>query len=53
MKSKLKTKNNSVVKLGHDYIVAKIKEDAAFEMLQNFKAIKNFKNKNNRLGRGV
>ena len=53
MKSKLKTKHNSEVKFGHDYIMAKIKEDAAFEMLQNFKTIRYLRNRNNRLGRGV
>ena len=53
MKYEIKTKYNTEVKLDHDSVVAKIKTDAAFEMLQNFKANKYFNNKNNRLGRGV
>ena len=53
MKYEIKTKYNTEVKLENDSVLAKIKTDAAFEMLQNFKAIKYFNNKNNRLGRGV
>ena len=53
MKYEINTKNNTEVKLDHESVVAKIKTDAAFEMLQNFKKNKYFNNKNNRLGRGV
>ena len=53
MKYEIKTKYNTEVKLDRDSVVAKIKTDAAFEMLQNFKVIRDYINKNNRLGRGV
>ena len=53
MKYEIKTKYNTEVKLDYDSVVAKIKTDAAFEMLQNFKRIKYLTHKNNRLGRGV
>ncbi len=53
MKYEIKTKYNTEVKLDHDSVVAKIKTDAAFEMLQNVKKIRDYINKNNRLGRGV
>ncbi len=53
MKYEIKTKYDTEVKLDDEFVVAKIKEDAAFEMLQNFKKNKYFNNKNNRLGRGV
>ena len=53
MKYEIKTKYNTEVKLDHDSVVAKIKTDAAFRMLQNFKVTRDYINKNNRLGRGV
>lgn len=53
MKYEIKTKFDTEVKLDDDSVVAKIKTDAAFEMLQNFKIIRDYINKNNRLGRGV
>ena len=53
MKYEIKTKYNTEVKLDQDSVVAKIKTDAAFEMLQNVKVIRDYINKNNRLGRGV
>ena len=53
MKYEIKTKYNTEVKLDYDSVVAKIKTDAAFEMLQNVKVIRDYINKKNRLGRGV
>ena len=53
MKYEIKIKQDTGVKLEHDYVVAKIKVDAAFEMLQNFRVIRDFSDKNNRLGKGV
>ena len=53
MKYEIKTKYNIEVTLENDSVLAKIKTDAAFEMLQNFKIIRDYINKNNRLGRGV
>ena len=53
MKYEIKTKYDAKVKLYHESVAAKIKTDAAFKMLQNFKATRDYINKNNRLGRGV
>ena len=53
MKYEIKTKYNIEVKLENDSVLAKIKTDAAFEMLQNVKKIRDYISKNNRLGRGV
>ena len=53
MKYEIKTKYNIEVKLENDSVLAKIKTDAAFEMLQNVKVIRDYIKKNNRLGRGV